>query len=170
MADLGRPGPILDEIRPWRMLATHVTHLGGWHRSAGDATARATAWAARVSGARRRARVHVPRVAYDPRQLALKVWGEDVVLTKAQDRLERGGLVTSTADRRRRRSGFVGRAAIEGPQAPGHCGSTRGGPTKVPRGLIGPAVHWRQAIAVAAVLTCGGLWGNSDQRMGWGRE
>jgi hypothetical protein len=82
MADLGLPGPILDEIRPWRMLAARVTHLGGWHGSAGVATARATAWAARVSGARRRARVPVPRVAYDPRRLALKVQGEDVLLTK----------------------------------------------------------------------------------------
>jgi hypothetical protein len=66
MADLGLPGPILDGIRPWRMLATRIIHLDSWRRSAGFATARATAWAARVSKAHRRARVPMPTVAYDP--------------------------------------------------------------------------------------------------------
>jgi hypothetical protein len=98
-------------------------------------------------------------VAYDPRQLALKVRGGDVVLTNVGNRLERGGVVTSTVDRRRRRSGFVGGAAAEGLRAPDHWRSTREGPVKVPRGLIGPAVHRRQAIATAAVLTCEGLRG-----------
>jgi hypothetical protein len=61
---------------------TWVNHLGVLLGSAGVVAARAIAWAARGSGARRRARVPVPRVAYDPRRLALKVQGEDVLLTK----------------------------------------------------------------------------------------
>jgi hypothetical protein len=131
MADLGLPGPILDGIRPWRMLATCVIHLDSWHRSAGVATARATAWAARVSKARRRVRVPVPTVAYDPRRLALKVRGEDVVLTKVRNGLERGSVVTSMADRRQRRSEFMGGAAAEGLRAPDHryvesCEGARG--------------------------------------------
>jgi hypothetical protein len=109
-----------------------------------------------------------PRVAYDLRRLALKVRGEDVMLTKARDRLERGGVVTSTADRRRRWLGFVERAATEGLWAPGHRGSTRGGPAKVLRELIGPAVHRRQAIAAAAVLTCGDLRGKFRPKNGPG--
>jgi hypothetical protein len=126
MADLGLPGPILDGIRPWRMLATRVIHLDSWRRSVGVATARATAWAARVSKARRRARVPVPTVPYDPRRLALKVRGEDVVLTKVRNGLEHSGVVTSTADRRQRRPEFVGGAAAEGLRAPDHRRSTRG--------------------------------------------
>jgi hypothetical protein len=100
------------------MLAARVIHLGSWRKSAGVATARATAWAPRVSRACRRARVPEPTVVYKPRQLALKVQGRDVVLTKVQNRLERDGVVTSTAGRRRRRSGSVGGAAAEGLQAP----------------------------------------------------
>jgi hypothetical protein len=141
MADLGLPGPILDGIRPWRMLATRVIHLGSWCRFAGVATARATAWAARVSKARRRARVPVPTVAYDPRRLALKVRGKDVVLTKVRNGLERGGVVTLTVDRRRRRSGFVGGAAAEGLRAPDHWRSTCGGPVKVCRGSARPMAY-----------------------------
>jgi hypothetical protein len=138
-----RPGSIWDEVKPWRMLATRVIHLGSWCRSTGVATARATAWAARVSKARRRARVPVPTVAYDPRRLALKVRGEDVVLTKVRNGLERGGVVTSTADRRRRRSGFVGGATAEGLRAPDHRRSTRGGPVKVRRGSARPMAYRR---------------------------
>jgi hypothetical protein len=43
MADLGRPGPILDEIRPWRKLTACVTHLGSWHGSIAAETARSAA-------------------------------------------------------------------------------------------------------------------------------
>jgi hypothetical protein len=144
-----------------RFSSTWVNHLGVLLGSAGLAATRATAWAAWVSGARRRARVPVPRVAYDPRRLALKVREEDVVLTKARDRLERGGVVTSTADRRRRRSGFVGRAAAEGLRALGHLGSMRGDPAKVPRGLGESGDHRRRGIARAERLTGGGFGFNS---------
>jgi hypothetical protein len=135
MADLGLPGPISDGIRPGRMLATRVIHLGSWRRSTGVATAHATARAARVDRARWRARGPVPTVAYDPRQLALKVRGKVVVLTKVRNSLERGGVMTSTAGRRWRRSGLVGGASAEGLRAPDHRKPTRGGPAKACRGV-----------------------------------
>jgi hypothetical protein len=109
----------------------------------GVATAHATARAARVDRARRRVRVPVPTVAYDPRQLALKVRGGVVVLTKVRNRLERGGVMPSTADRRWRRSGLVGGAAAEGLRAPDHRKPTRGGPVKACRGSARPMAYRR---------------------------
>jgi hypothetical protein len=56
MPDLGRPGPILDEIRPWRKLVARVTHLGSWHRPAAAVTARSAAgagWCGGGTGERR---------------------------------------------------------------------------------------------------------------------
>jgi hypothetical protein len=143
MADLGLPGPILDGTRLWRKLATRVIHLDSWRGSTGVATTHATAWAVLVSRARRRARVPVSTVAYDPRQLALKVRGKDVVLTKVRNRLERGGVMTSTVDRRWGRLEFVGGAAAEGLRAPDHRKPTRGGPVKACRGSARPmAYRW----------------------------
>jgi hypothetical protein len=55
---------------------------------------------------------------------------------------------------RRRRSGFVGKVDAEGHRSVRLLGSPREVPAKVPRGLRGPAVHRRQAIVAAAVLTC----------------
>jgi hypothetical protein len=143
MADLGHPGSISDGVRPRRTLATCVNHLDTWRGSTGFATAHATAWAARVDRARRRARVPVPTVAYDPRRLALEVRGEDGVLTKVRNGLERGGVMTSTADRRWRRSGFVGGAVAESLQAPVHRKPTRRGPVKACRGSARPMVYRR---------------------------
>jgi hypothetical protein len=115
LGHLGLQGSKQPGLGSGRFSSTWVNHLGVLLGSAGLAATRATAWAARVSGARRRARVPVPRVAYDQRRLALKVREEDVVLTKARDRLERGSVVTSTADRRRRRSGLVGSESASRP-------------------------------------------------------
>jgi hypothetical protein len=96
LGNLGLQGSKQPRLGSGRTSSSWVNHLGVLLGSAGLPTARATAWAARVSRARRRARVPVPRVAYDPRRLVLKVRGKDAVLTKARDRLERGGVVTST--------------------------------------------------------------------------
>jgi hypothetical protein len=143
MADLGLPGPILDGTRLGRKLVTRVIHLDSWRGSTGVATTHATAWAVLVSRARRRARVPVSTVAYDPRQLALKVRGKDVVLTKVRNRLERGGVMTSTVDRRWGRLEFVGGAAAEGLRAPDHRKPTRGGPVKACRGSARPMAYRR---------------------------
>jgi hypothetical protein len=144
LGHLGLQGSKQPGLGSRRFNSIWVNHLGVLLGSAGLAATRATAWAALVSGAPQRARVPLPRVAYDPRRLALKVRGEDVVLTKARDRLQRGGVVTSMEDRQRRRSGFVGRAAAEGLWGPGYRGSTRGGPAKVPRGLRESGDHRRR--------------------------
>jgi hypothetical protein len=116
---------------------------GQMARVYGVAIAHATAWAARVDRARRRARIPVPTVASDPRRLALEVRGEDGVLTKVRNGLERGGVMTSTADRRWRRSGFVGGAVAESLQAPVHRKPTRSGPVKACRGSARPMVYRR---------------------------
>jgi hypothetical protein len=135
MADLGLPGPILDGIRPWRMLATRVTHLGSWRRSAGVAMAHATAWAARVSKARRRARVPVPTVVYDPRRLALMVrGGGDAMLTKGLQWLKLQRKMADGEILRLRRVGVRGEGCCRGSpgswspwiNAWGSCEGTRG--------------------------------------------
>jgi hypothetical protein len=162
LGNLGLQGSKQPGLGSGRTSSSWINHLGVLLGSAGLATARAMAWAARVSGARRCARVPVPRVAYDPRRLALKVRGKDAVLTKARDGLERGGVVTSTADRRRRLSGFVGRAAAEGLWAPGHRGSMTGGPAKVPRRLGKSGDHRRRGIARTERLTGVGFGSNSS--------
>jgi hypothetical protein len=77
-----RPGSIWNEVKPWRMLAARVIHLGSWRKSAGVATARATAWAARVSRARRRARVPGARKGPWLRHLAHKLREFDAMLTR----------------------------------------------------------------------------------------
>jgi hypothetical protein len=64
------------------MLAARVIHLGSWRKSAGVATARATAWAARVSRARRRARVPGARKGPWLRHLAHKLREFDAMLTR----------------------------------------------------------------------------------------
>jgi hypothetical protein len=148
-------------VKPWRMLAARVIHLGSWRRSAGVATAHATAWASRVSRACWRACDPVPTGVYIPRQLALKFREEDVVLTKVRNRLGRDGVVTSTAGRRRRRSGSVGGAAAEDLRAPDHRISMRGGPVKAPGGLGGSGDHRRRRIAGAERLTGVGFGSNS---------
>jgi hypothetical protein len=89
--------------------------------------------------------------------------GGDVVLTKVRNRLERGGVVTSTADRRQRRSEFVGGAAAEGLRAPNHRRSTRGGPVKVPVGLGKSGDRRRRRITGAEWLTGGSFITNSRQ-------
>jgi hypothetical protein len=71
--------------------------------------------------------------------------------------------------RRQRRSGFVGRAAAEGLWAPGHRGSARRGPAKVPRRLGGSRNHRRRGIARAERLTGGGFGFNSGTGRARGR-
>jgi hypothetical protein len=57
-----------------------------------------------------------------------------------------------------------GDAEVAGPS--GLRGSTRGAPAEATRGLRGPAVHRRQAIAATTVLTCRGIFGEipSEER------
>jgi hypothetical protein len=86
--------------------------------------------AARVGRARRSVRVPEPTVVYKPRQLALRVRGRDVVLTKVQNRLERdsGRETTTTGGGKARALAEGGDAGVL--QAPGLHRSTRGAPVK----------------------------------------
>jgi hypothetical protein len=43
LADLGRPGSVLDEVWPGSKLSVCVKHLGGWHGSGGRVGAAALA-------------------------------------------------------------------------------------------------------------------------------
>jgi hypothetical protein len=60
-----------------------VTHMGDWHGSAGMATARATAWAARCSGTRRRTTLRLLRWPLTLRDLVQQVEGMDTLVTEA---------------------------------------------------------------------------------------
>jgi hypothetical protein len=50
LADLGRPGSILDETWSGRKLAACTTHLGGWHESTAAEIARSAVEAGRCGG------------------------------------------------------------------------------------------------------------------------
>jgi hypothetical protein len=108
-------------------------------------------------------------MVYKPRQLALRVWGRDVVLTKVQNRLERNsGRKTTTT------SGGRARALAEEEdagalQAPGLHGSTRGAPAKPVEGSVGPERHRRRAIAPATNLPETASKLNSGVPVGGGR-
>jgi hypothetical protein len=70
-------------------------------------------------------------------------------------RCDGGRKTTTTGGEGDRALAEEGDAEVAGPS--GLRGSIREAPAEATRGLRGPAVHRRQAIAAAAVLTCGGL-------------
>jgi hypothetical protein len=101
MADLGRPGLILDEIRPWRKLVACATHLDGWHGPAAAVAVRSAVGADWCGGARRRARVQAARARIVCEQ-GLRVC---TVLRQAKNRAcsEVQGLATTACGLARRR-------------------------------------------------------------------
>jgi hypothetical protein len=129
------------------MLAAQAIHLGSWRKSAGVGTARATAWAARVSRARRRARVPGVRKGPGLRHLAHKLREVDATLTRGLQWPELQRKEEDDDDPRRRRSGFVEAAAAEGIRAPVQRKPTRGGLVKEMERSARPERYWWPAIA-----------------------
>jgi hypothetical protein len=112
--------------------------------------------------ARRRndgARVPALGAVYGLRHWAQQGQGEEARLTEGLWRPETRRREEDDDDRRRRGSGSRGKGDAEVAGPSGLRGSIQGAPAEATRGLRGLAVHRRQAIAAAAVLTCRGIFG-----------
>jgi hypothetical protein len=88
-------------------------------------------------------------VALKLRGLAQQVKGADVLLTEGLGWVEVRRRVTVNNGRRWRRVGLRGKVDAEALWPSGHCGSTRGDPSKVLWGLGRSGDHRQQGIARA---------------------